>query len=94
MKDEFYEEKYGTALYGLNKLNLLMQKQRNRGQDGAGIATVKLDVEPGTKYIHRKRMDGSQSIKRIFDDVYKPFDWLCCLIQSQTDQKIQLCLVT
>ncbi len=51
-----------------------MQKQRNRGQDGAGVATVKLDVEPGTKYIHRKRIDGSASIKRIFDDIYKPFD--------------------
>lgn len=71
---EFYQEKYGTPLYGLNKLNLLMQKQRNRGQDGAGIATVKLDVEPGTKYIHRKRIDGAASIKRIFDDIYKPFD--------------------
>ena len=51
-----------------------MQKQRNRGQDGAGVATVKLDVEPGTKYIHRKRIDGAASIKRIFDDIYKPFD--------------------
>ena len=71
---EFYQEKYGTPLYGLNKLNLLMQKQRNRGQDGAGVATVKLDVEPGTKYIHRKRIDGAGSIKRIFDDIYKPFD--------------------
>jgi amidophosphoribosyltransferase len=70
----YYQEKYGTPLYGLNKLNLLMQKQRNRGQDGAGVATVKLDVEPGTKYIHRKRIDGSASIKRIFDDIYKPFD--------------------
>lgn len=70
----YYQEKYGTPLYGLNKLNLLMQKQRNRGQDGAGVATVKLDVEPGTKYIHRKRIDGSGSIKRIFDDIYKPFD--------------------
>ena len=71
---DYYIEKYGTPLYGLNKLNLLMQKQRNRGQDGAGIATIKLDVKPGTKYIHRKRIDGAQSIKKIFDEVYKNFD--------------------
>jgi len=44
---EFYREKYGTALYGINKLSLLLQKQRNRGQDGAGIATIKLNPEPG-----------------------------------------------
>ena len=48
---EYYQEKYGSSLYGLNKLRLLMQKQRNRGQDGAGVATIKLDVAPGTKYI-------------------------------------------
>ena len=71
---EFYQKKYGTPLYGLNQLNLLMQKQRNRGQDGAGVATVKLDVDPGTKYIHRKRFDGPASIKQIFDEIYKPFD--------------------
>ena len=53
---EFYQEKYGTPLYGLNKLNLLMQKQRNRGQDGAGVATVKLDVEPWHK-IHSSKTD-------------------------------------
>ncbi|HPH19255.1 MAG TPA: amidophosphoribosyltransferase, partial [Haliscomenobacter sp.] len=52
---EYYQEKYGTALYGLEKLKLLLQKQRNRGQDGVGIATIKLDPKPGTKYISRKR---------------------------------------
>ncbi len=50
-----YQEKYGSALYGLNKLQLVMQKMRNRGQDGAGLATIKLDIEPGKKYISRKR---------------------------------------
>lgn len=47
-------EKYGTALYGLNKMQLLLQKQRNRGQDGAGLVTIKLDTEPGTRFISRK----------------------------------------
>ena len=51
----FYQKKYGTALYGLNKLYLLMEKQHNRGQDGAGVATIKLDIEPGKRYISRHR---------------------------------------
>ena len=50
----YYYEKYGTALYGLSKLQLLLQKQRNRGQDGAGIATIKLDTQPGQRYISRR----------------------------------------
>ncbi|RMG82826.1 MAG: amidophosphoribosyltransferase [Bacteroidetes bacterium] len=70
---DFYVEKYGSPLYGLHKLNLLMNKQRNRGQDGAGIATIKLYPTPGMKYIDRKRVDGSNSIKEIFDEVYKNF---------------------
>ena len=48
---DYYREKYGTTLYGLNKLYLLMEKQHNRGQDGAGIATIKLDMPIGQKYI-------------------------------------------
>ena len=51
---EYYQEKYGSTLYGLTKLRLLLQKQRNRGQDGAGLATIKLDVQQGKKYISRK----------------------------------------
>ncbi|MCR9286635.1 class II glutamine amidotransferase [Saprospiraceae bacterium] len=70
---DFYIEKYGTPLYGIQKLNLLMTKQRNRGQDGAGIATIKLHPKPGMKYIDRKRVDGHGSIKKIFDEVYKNF---------------------
>jgi len=50
---EYYLAKYGTSFYGLNKLHLLMQKQHNRGQDGAGIANIKLDIKPGNKYINR-----------------------------------------
>ncbi len=66
----FYKEKYGTPLYGLNKLHLLLQKQRNRGQDGAGVATIKFDTEPGKRYISRKRSNTSQPIKDLFTDIY------------------------
>jgi amidophosphoribosyltransferase len=70
---EYYHEKYGTAFYGLKKLHLLMQKQRNRGQDGAGIAVVKLDPAPGTRYISRKRSNQNQPIKDVFEQVFWHF---------------------
>ena len=73
---EYYQEKYGTALYGLNKLYLLMQKQRNRGQDGAGIATLKLDSMPGKRYASRRRSNAQQPIKDIFNRVYSNFNEL------------------
>lgn len=69
----FYQEKYGTALYGINLLHLLMQKQRNRGQDGAGIATIKIGLPPGSVYINRKRSNASQPIKDIFEKVFQPY---------------------
>src|SRR3954462_3113205 len=62
----FYQKKYGTAFYGLNKLYLLMEKQHNRGQDGAGVANIKFDVEPGTRYISRYRSNDKQAISDIF----------------------------
>lgn len=65
----YYLQKYGTAFYGLNKLYLLMEKQHNRGQDGAGIATVKLDVEPGHQFMHRLRIAGPQAISQIFQNI-------------------------
>ncbi len=65
----FYHRKYGTAFYGLNKLYLLMEKQHNRGQDGAGIATLKLGVEPGYQFMHRLRLSGSGAIARIFAEI-------------------------
>jgi amidophosphoribosyltransferase len=71
---EYYQEKYGTALYGLHKMNLMMQKQRNRGQDGAGIVTIKLDAEPGTRYISRKRSNSPQYLKDLFEGVFSHFD--------------------
>jgi amidophosphoribosyltransferase len=66
---EFYKEKYGTAFYGVNKLYLLMEKQHNRGQDGAGVANIKLDVEPGTRYISRHRSNAAQPIPDVFDKI-------------------------
>ncbi len=71
---EYYHKKYGTALYGLNKLYLLMEKQRNRGQDGAGVATIKLDVPPGNRYISRHRSNKSDSIKEIFEHIHNYFN--------------------
>ena len=70
---EYYLAKYGTPLYGLNKLHLMMQKQHNRGQDGAGIACLKLDIEPGNKYINRIRSNSVSPIQDIFKRVYEPF---------------------
>ena len=69
----YYQHKYGTALYGLNKLYLLMEKQHNRGQDGAGIATIKLDIKPGNRYISRYRAMGSGAVAEIFEHVQKKF---------------------
>jgi len=66
---EHYIRKYGTIAYGINKLYLLMEKQHNRGQDGAGIASVKLDVEPGQRYISRLRSNSNQPIKDIFSQI-------------------------
>ncbi len=67
----FYREKYGDALWGLNKLYLLMEKQHNRGQEGAGIAAVKLDAKPGQEYIFRERAEGTGAIQEIFAAVGK-----------------------
>jgi amidophosphoribosyltransferase len=65
----FYQEKYGSSLYGLKKLYLLMEKQHNRGQDGAGLGVIKFDPEPGENYIFRQRANGSSAIAEIFDKV-------------------------
>jgi amidophosphoribosyltransferase len=65
----YYQQKYGTVMWGLNKLYLLMEKQHNRGQDGAGIATVKLNVEPGYPFLHRLRSNASQPIADIFRQI-------------------------
>ena len=69
----YYQEKYGTPYYGINKLYLLMEKQHNRGQDGAGIATIKFDVKPGNRYISRYRAMGPSAVADIFEYVQKKF---------------------
>ena len=66
---EFYKEKYGSAFYGVQKMYLLMEKQHNRGQDGAGLASIKLDVNPGERYISRIRSNDPQPIKDIFAQI-------------------------
>jgi amidophosphoribosyltransferase len=81
----FYQEKYGTALYGLNKLYLLMEKQHNRGQDGAGIATIKLDVKPGHRYISRYRSMAQNAVADIFGYVQNKF----VTIQEETPELME-----
>lgn len=66
---EYYKEKYGTAFYGVNKMYLLMEKQHNRGQDGAGFASIKFNVNPGTRYISRIRSNNAQPIQDIFANI-------------------------
>ncbi len=70
---EYYQQKYGTWMYGLNKLYLLMEKQHNRGQEGAGMACVKMEAEPGNEYMFRERAMGSGAIGEIFGTVHKQF---------------------
>ena len=66
---EFYKEKYGSAFYGIQKMYLLMEKQHNRGQDGAGFASIKLDVQPGERYISRVRSNDAQPIQDVFAQI-------------------------
>ena len=66
---EYYQKKYGTKSYGINKMYLMMEKQHNRGQDGAGLATVKINAKPGEKYIFRERSSAKQPIQEIFSRI-------------------------
>ena len=70
---EFYKEKYGTELYGLEKLQMLMNKQLNRGQDGSGLAVIKLDPEYGSRYIARERAIGTGAVSKLFERVNKKY---------------------
>ena len=70
---QYYIEKYGSPLYAPNRLYVLMQKQINRGQDGAGVANIKLDTKPGTRYISRYRSIEPQAVNYIFDKIYKKY---------------------
>lgn len=71
---EYYQEKYGTWMYGLNKLYLLMEKQHNRGQDGAGVVNLKIDQPVGKKYFHRVRSNKSNPIKDVFAHIHDPIE--------------------
>ena len=71
---EYYQLKYGTWKYGINKLYLLMEKQHNRGQDGAGIASIKLDLKPGMQYVHRERSVKQAAINDIFKTLRRRFE--------------------
>ncbi|MCE1166917.1 MAG: class II glutamine amidotransferase [Sphingobacteriia bacterium] len=73
---EYYLNKYGTAFYALNKLHLLMEKQHNRGQDGAGVASIKIDPPQGFRYINRVRSNSSTPIKDVFNSIYDKFNSL------------------
>lgn len=70
---EYYRRKYGTWMFGLNKLYLMMEKQHNRGQEGAGMACVNLDAVPGSEYMFRERAEGANAITEIFGNVQKKF---------------------
>lgn len=82
---QYYIDKYGTPMYGLNKLYLLMEKQHNRGQDGAGVATIKFDVPPGTRYISRYRSTSPTAIKEIFGKINDKF----ATVHAKTPEKLQ-----
>ena len=71
---QYYKDKYGSSFYGLNKSYLLMEKQHNRGQDGAGLANIKLDMEPGKRYISRHRSNSSTPIKDVFAHINGRFE--------------------
>lgn len=71
---DYYRKKYGTSFYALNKLYLLMEKQHNRGQDGAGVANIKFDADPGTRYISRYRSNDKQAIQDIFNMIFTKFN--------------------
>ncbi|MCB9310729.1 MAG: amidophosphoribosyltransferase [Lewinellaceae bacterium] len=70
---DYYKDTFGSTLYGLNKMQLLLQKQRNRGQDGAGLATIKLDAHPGKPYIDRYRTNSPQYLKDLFQNVFSHY---------------------
>ncbi|MES2410772.1 MAG: amidophosphoribosyltransferase [Bacteroidota bacterium] len=87
---EFYKEKYGSAFYGIQKMYLLMEKQHNRGQDGAGFASIKFDVEPGERYISRVRSNNSQPIQDIFAQINERInEELTLHPEYQDDVKLQ-----
>ena len=87
----YYQEKYGTWMYGLNKLYLMMEKQHNRGQEGAGMACVKLGTQPGNEYMFRERAEGKDAIREIFGTVHANYRGVpACQMQDAAYAKEQL----
>ncbi|MEC7646609.1 MAG: amidophosphoribosyltransferase [Bacteroidota bacterium] len=84
---QYYQKKYGTAFYGLNKMYLLMEKQHNRGQDGVGLANVKINVSPGKRFISRKRSIAPNPIQDVFNQVNRRFVEL----EKSDPQKLKDC---
>jgi amidophosphoribosyltransferase len=82
---EYYLTRYGTAFYGLNKLHLLMEKQHNRGQDGAGIASIKFDLNPGEQYMNRLRSGDQSPVNAIFLQIFEKIN----LIQEKTPDRLR-----
>ena len=82
---DFYLKKYDTAFYGLNKMYLLMEKQHNRGQDGAGLANIKLDMPPGSRYISRYRSIHSKPIQDVFSYINERFQQL----ETESPEKLR-----
>lgn len=83
---DYYTEKYGSWQYGLNKLYLLMEKQHNRGQDGAGVANIKLDLPPGTPYIYRHRSNEREPIRQVFDRIHAD---IATLLEATSESPIK-----
>lgn len=86
---EYYQKKYGTWMYGLNKLYLMMEKQHNRGQEGAGMACVNLETEPGSEYMFRERAEGANAITEIFGNVQNKFKNVPKELLSDADYAIK-----
>ncbi|GAB1308402.1 amidophosphoribosyltransferase [Urechidicola sp. KH5] len=82
---EYYKEKYGTSFYGINKMYLLMEKQHNRGQDGAGFASLKFDMEPGQRYISRIRSNKTQPIQDVFSQINERLNGVMQSSEMQDD---------
>lgn len=84
---EYYKKKYGTYSYGINKLYLLMEKQHNRGQEGAGVGVVKMHAQPGNEYVFRERALGKDAIQEIFDEIREKID--ACSIGERDSEWIE-----
>ena len=91
---EYYERKYGTWRYGIDKLYLMMEKQHNRGQEGAGVACVDLEANPGHEYMFRERMPSRRSSKRWMTPSADNSSWATCVIPPQAKADSPSCTLS